>query len=100
MRTIDLKPGGVFHYGMKGPKNMEMWGKFVFHDIVPPEVFNVMTLASDGTVVTLKGAPIRATAAERDRFRSLNASMTQGFAGAFDQLEAYLKTGAFLPPRA
>jgi len=118
--SIDLKPGGVFLYGMKGPTGAEMWGRFVFREVVAPErlsyvnsfsnpegqitrapffdnwpleVFNVMTLAEDGdgTILTLRGGPINARPDERDRFRSHHSSMEQGFGASFGQLEAYLK---------
>jgi uncharacterized protein YndB with AHSA1/START domain len=117
--TLDLCPDGIFHYGMRGPKDQEMWGKFVFDAIVPPErlsfvssfsdrdsgvtrapwfadwplqVFNVMTLAAEGegTHVVLKASPLHATTAERARFRSMKPSMTQGFSANFEQLDRYL----------
>lgn len=120
--TLDLRPGGVFHYGMKGPNDVAMWGKFVFHEIVPPqrlvyvssfsdveggltrapwfadwplEIYNELTLTADGdgTIITLRGAPIHASEAERARFRAMKGSMVQGFTGTFEQLEAYLQTG-------
>src|SRR5258708_2449714 len=34
--SIDLKPGGVFHYGMKNSQGGVMWGRFVFWDIQAP----------------------------------------------------------------
>ena len=27
---MDLRPGGTYHYGMKAPDGMPMWGKFVY----------------------------------------------------------------------
>jgi len=117
---LDLRPGGVFHYGMRAPNGGEMWGKFIYREITPPErivfvnsfsdatgnttrapfatdwpleVLNVLTLSEeDGkTTVTLRGEPINATAPERDKFKAMQSSMRQGFGGAFDQLENYLK---------
>jgi uncharacterized protein YndB with AHSA1/START domain len=35
--TLDLRPGGVFHYLMQGPADAGHWGKWVFREIVPPE---------------------------------------------------------------
>jgi uncharacterized protein YndB with AHSA1/START domain len=36
--TLDLRPGGVFHYCMRGPEvGADMWGKWVFREIVRPE---------------------------------------------------------------
>lgn len=117
--TLDFKPGGIFHYGMRSPDGREMWGKFVYREIVRPErivfinsfsdkdgnttgapfaadwpleVLNTVTFAEmDGkTTVTLRGGPYNATEAERDRFKAMRPSMDQGFKATFDQLEAYL----------
>ncbi len=117
--TIDLRPGGLFHYGMKGPGGQEMWGRFVFHAVVPPErlefvnsfsdkdgglgrapfatdwpleVFNMLTLAEENgsKVLTQRRTHNNDGAGERERFRSMKPSMHQGFSGTFEQLEAYL----------
>src|SRR5215468_2760397 len=34
---LDLRPGGVFHYGMQAPNGAAMWGKWVFREIVAPK---------------------------------------------------------------
>ena len=38
--TLDLRPGGTFHYGMKPPAGSAMgdvmWGRFVYREIEPP----------------------------------------------------------------
>jgi uncharacterized protein YndB with AHSA1/START domain len=34
---LDFKPGGMFHYGMKGGDGSLMWGRMVFREIVAPE---------------------------------------------------------------
>jgi uncharacterized protein YndB with AHSA1/START domain len=117
---LDLKPGGVFHYGMKSPDGHEMWGKFMYREIDPPkrmvlvnsfsdaaggtirhpmaptwplEVLNTMTLTEQGgkTTLTIVGAPFNATEEERKTFDAGRGSMQQGFTGTFDQLEAYLE---------
>ncbi len=118
--SLDLRPGGVFHYGMKAPDGKEMWGRFVFHEIAAPErlcfvnsfsdaqggitrapffadwpleVFNTLTLTEDGggTLLTLRGSPIHAPENERLRFRSMHKSMENGFGASLTQLEVYLK---------
>ena len=33
---MDFRPGGMFHYCMHSPNGKEMWGKFVYREIVPP----------------------------------------------------------------
>ena len=54
---------------------------------------SVMTLTEDGdgTLLTLRGAPINASEDERARYRSHRASMQAGFGASMDALEAYLK---------
>jgi uncharacterized protein YndB with AHSA1/START domain len=117
--TVDLRPGGMFHYGMKTSDGHEMWGKFVYREIDPPkklvfvvsfsdaqggitrhpmsatwplEVLNTTTLVEeDGkTRMTMHGIPINANAEERRTFKEGHGSMQQGFKGTLDQLDAYL----------
>lgn len=119
VRTLDFRPGGVFHYAMRAPDGQIMWGKFVYRDIQAPErmvfvnsfsdengaivrapfsptwpleVLNTVTLTESGgkTTVTLRGGPINATGEERAIFWNRQESVQQGFAGTFDQLAAYL----------
>jgi uncharacterized protein YndB with AHSA1/START domain len=118
--TVDLRPGGLFHYCMQAPSGHQMWGKFVYREIVAPErlvfvssfsddkggatrhpmsatwpleVLNTLTLEEhDGrTTLTLRGGPINATEAERKTFAGGFESMQRGFAGTWDQLAEYLE---------
>src|SRR3954468_8958418 len=34
---MDFRPGGSFHYCVASPDGNEMWGKFVYCEIVSPE---------------------------------------------------------------
>jgi uncharacterized protein YndB with AHSA1/START domain len=34
---VDLRPGGVFLYGMKAPDGADVWGKFVYREIKAPQ---------------------------------------------------------------
>jgi uncharacterized protein YndB with AHSA1/START domain len=115
---LDFKPGGVFHYLMKA-NGHEMWGKFVYREVVAPErivfinsfsnpeggvtrhpmspkwpleVLNTQTFEeADGkTTMTLRGAPFNASEAETKTFEDGRSSMQQGFKGTLDQLEAFL----------
>ncbi len=116
---LDLWPGGMFHYGMRAPNGFEMWGRFLYREIVPQErlalvvsfsdpqggitqhpmsatwpkeVLNTTILAEHHgkTTLTLHGIPVNATEAERRTFAAGHDSMRQGFKGTLDQLEAYL----------
>ena len=117
--TVDLRPGGVFHYGMKAPDGTPMWGKFIYREIVKPErlvfivsfsdengdisrhpwspnwpleMLSTVTFEEQGgkTTVTVRWAPHSATEAERKTFEEGRDSMRQGWTGTFDQFAAYL----------
>jgi uncharacterized protein YndB with AHSA1/START domain len=45
--TLDLRPGGLFHYGMQAPDGKLMWGKWVFREIAPPDRLVVVVSFSD-----------------------------------------------------
>jgi len=116
---LDLRPGGTFHYGMEMPDGQQMWGKFVYREIVPQEklvfvvsfsdanggitrhpmsdtwpleILNILTFEEqDGqTTLTISGHPINASAEEQATFDGARAGMNQGFNGTYDQLAAYL----------
>ena len=117
---IDLRPGGTFHYALRQPDGGEMWGKWVFQEIVPPEEIVVVSSFSDPegkttkhpgmtdwplemrsrflfedvggkTKVTIRWAPVAtSTEAEIRTFERGRPGMTQGWTGTFEQLEAYL----------
>jgi uncharacterized protein YndB with AHSA1/START domain len=118
---VDLRPGGIFHYGMQSPDGKYMWCKFVYRDIVAPErlvfvlsfsdpqgstvqapfeldwpleILTVLTFSEQGgrTTVALRGKPINATKAQRKTFEAEFKGMQQGFTGTFDQLDEYLAT--------
>jgi uncharacterized protein YndB with AHSA1/START domain len=118
--TMDLRPGGSFHYGMKAPDGNIMWGKFVYREIVAPERIAFLNMFSDeaGGITrhpfhatwplqlltvfafdelpgskskfTLHWSPFEASEEERKTFATGHDSMAQGWGGTLDQLEAYL----------
>lgn len=118
---IDLRPGGMFHYGMKTPDGNVMWGRFVYKEVKAPEklvfvnsfsdekggitkspfapvwpleVLNTATFTEyEGkTTLLLKGGPINATEEEMKAFEGFTSNMQQGFEGTFAQLDTYLST--------
>jgi uncharacterized protein YndB with AHSA1/START domain len=120
--SLDLRPGGAFHYGMRTPGGEEMWGLFVYREIVPEERIEFVSSFSDATGglsrhpmapdwpveilnryffedlgdrtrMTVRGTPINATPAEVAVFAANHPSMNQGFAGTFKQLDEFLKQG-------
>ncbi|MGZ3297795.1 MAG: SRPBCC family protein [Asticcacaulis sp.] len=119
VKSLDLRPGGVFLYGMEMPGGVIMWGKWVYREISAPErlsyvvsfcneqgapvrhpmaplwpleVLAVQTFEDAGnkTVMKSRSWPINATAEERAVFTAGHASMQMGFSGALLQLDAYL----------
>lgn len=120
VESLDLRPGGMFHYKMAWPDGGEMYGKFVYRQVSPPEqlvytssfsnaegettrapfsdnfpleILNTLTFTEhDGkTTVTLRGMPVDAIDAEQEMFESMFESMHQGFEGTFGKLDAYLE---------
>ena len=43
----DLRPGGIFHYCLRSPEGKEMWGKWTYREIVPPERIVLVNSFSD-----------------------------------------------------
>jgi len=116
---IDLGPGGLFHYCMRSPDGHEMWGKFVYREIVAPErlvfvnsfsdkdggttrhpwsptwpreVLNTLTFTEHQgkTTVKLHGIPVNATEEECKTFEAGFESIHKGFTLTLDQLADYL----------
>src|SRR3954465_11026908 len=44
---LDFRPGGSFHYCLEAPNGQEMWGKFVYREIVSPEKIVLVNSFSD-----------------------------------------------------
>jgi len=120
IEKFEPRPGGVFHYKMSVPSGFEMWGKWIFREIVAPERFvfvstfsdpdcgitrhpmapewpletlTTFTLEEQGdkTKLTIESIPINASETERETFEGGFESMKGGFKGTFDQLEEYLR---------
>jgi uncharacterized protein YndB with AHSA1/START domain len=117
---LDLRPGGTGHYCLRAPDGGEMWGRFVYREIVKPERLVWINSFSDKdgglavhpmsptwpremlTTVSFKdlGGKTKltvnwslfdsATDLERNTFDEGRPSMTQGWTGTMDQFAAYL----------
>jgi uncharacterized protein YndB with AHSA1/START domain len=116
---MDLRSGGSLLTCMTTPDGHEMWGKWVFREIVPPqklvyvnsfsdekggftrhpmsptwpmELLTTVTLKEQGgkTEITLKWIPLNATAEEISTFNAAMEGMKGGWTGTFDQLDEYL----------
>jgi uncharacterized protein YndB with AHSA1/START domain len=121
--NMDLRPGGIFHCGLRSVDGYKMWGKFVYQEIVAPErlVFvNSFSNAAAGVTrhpivptwpletlitVTLDEEPggksklnvqwsaHNATEAERKTFNASHVGMKATWTGTLDRLAAYLAKG-------
>ena len=117
---MDLRVGGTYLYGMKAPNGADMWGKFTYREIAPPDrmvlinsfsdenggvtrhpgspswplellsTFTFEQLPDGKTKFTVRWAPHKANAEEQKTFDSSRDSMTQGWGGTLEQLGAYL----------
>jgi uncharacterized protein YndB with AHSA1/START domain len=120
--AMDLRPGGSYHYGLRAPDGAMLWGKFVYREVVRPQLLVYLNSFSDaaggltrhplradwplellttvtftehveGTMFTLRWALLpAATPDERQCFDESHESMRLGWGGTLDQLAAYLKT--------
>jgi uncharacterized protein YndB with AHSA1/START domain len=118
---VDLRPGGIFHYGMTAPDGSDMWGKFSYREIAAPKKLVFVVSFSDPkggvtrhpmspgwplyimstvefedqgkgkTRVTVTWLPHEASDAERKVFADGRDSMNQGWGGTLDQFADYLK---------
>lgn len=117
---MDLRVGGTYLYGMKMADGSVMWGKFVYREVTPRDrlvfinsfsdenagvtrhpmaptwplemrsVFTFEDQPGGKTKFTVRWAPHNATAEEQKTFDAGHASMTQGWSGTLEGLEAYL----------
>lgn len=117
--TLDLRPGGTFHYSMKTPEGREMWGKWVIREVAPQErlvfvnsfsdaasgitrhpmnphwpleMLSTVTFAdqSGRTLVTIQWLPLNPTELERKAFDEGHESMKNGWGGSLERLAEYL----------
>lgn len=117
---MDFRVGGVNHYCIEIPGGIEMWGKQVYHEIVPNEKIVHVQSFSDkdggigrhpmsptwplemlatttfeddgaGTKVTVSWLPYNSDETGISTFDAARDSMTGGFKGMFDTIETYLE---------
>jgi uncharacterized protein YndB with AHSA1/START domain len=120
--TLDLRPGGSFHYCMRTPDGKELWGRFIYREVVAPEkivwvnsfsdaaggitrhpfsptwpleLLSTAQFADEGgkTRFTLEWSPLNPTIEERKTFNSGHDSMRQGWSGTLGRLESHLAKG-------
>lgn len=47
VKTLDLRPGGMFHYSMQAPDGTIMWGRFIYKEITAPRRIVFVSSFSD-----------------------------------------------------
>jgi uncharacterized protein YndB with AHSA1/START domain len=116
---LDLRPGGICHYRLVSPDGQEMWGKLLYHEILPRERLVFITSFSDPqegltthplspdwpremmttvtfsekadkTTVMVHWVPYEASDTERAVFEAALGACEAGWTGTFEQLEDYL----------
>jgi uncharacterized protein YndB with AHSA1/START domain len=117
---MDFRVGGTYHYGMQTPDGKIMWGRMVYREITPQEeivfinsfsdenggvtrhplaptwplqmlsIFTFEDAPGGKTKFTVRWSPYEATPEEQAAFDAGHTSMTGGWSGTLDQLEAYL----------
>lgn len=117
--AMDLRVGGVYHYGLKTPDGKTMWGKWTFREIVAPERLLFVNSFSDEnqgvtrhpmspnwprellttilfddlggkTLLTVKWLPLNPTDVERKTFDDARPSMGGGWGGTLDKFALYM----------
>ena len=74
---VDLRPGGMMHYCLRMPDGNEMWGKFVYREIVKPERLVWINSFSDKD----GGTTVHPMSPDWPRELLSTASVTRGAAG-------------------
>ncbi len=116
---VDLRPGGLFHYGLESPQGQRFCGRFIYREIVPPEklvfvlsfadenadvirniyneawpleILHTLILTEEGgkTRISVQSVPIDARPEEVAAFEAGAPSMQAGYSGTFENLETYL----------
>ena len=121
IHKLELRPGGTFLYSQRNAEGLEMWGKWVYREVVAPERLVVVSSFTDDqgnlvrhpfepnwplemltestfaehqgrTTITIRMTPINATESERKTFDDGLNFMEEGFEGSFAKLDEYLAT--------
>jgi uncharacterized protein YndB with AHSA1/START domain len=121
VHKLELRPGGIFLYSQHSADGRVMWGRWVYREIVAPELLvsvqsfsdekgnptrNPMianwpleTLATSTfterqgkTTIVVRMVPVNATELERKTFADSLNFMEEGFDGTFAKLDNYLAT--------
>jgi uncharacterized protein YndB with AHSA1/START domain len=119
LSSLDLRPGGRYHFRSEFPDGNSVWGLFVYKEVTPmdrivylhsfsdetgdvapspfggpwPARLHTTMLFTDkdgGTEFTLRQHPVDASPDEEAAFAALFEGMEQGWGGTLDRLTAYI----------
>lgn len=118
--AMDFREGGYYHYCLRSEEGYELWGKFLYREISEPVRLVFISTFSDKdgglgrhplapewpqqmittidfeeqhdgkTLLSIQSTPYESSPGEIDIFGNGMASMTQGWTGTLNQLEAFL----------
>lgn len=100
---IDLRPGGRWHYGWRGPDGVAMEMHGVFRAITPPErlvqteswggdwpeTLNTLVLTEEDGKTTMVCTVLYPSMSARDT--AIGTGMTEGWSASYDLLDEYLR---------
>lgn len=107
--SMEVKPGGKWHYCMRGPEGKESWGKVLYHEVKSPERLKYTDMFADAEGNAVKGMPETTVtvsfvdfegntrlmnrvefASNADMENVLAMGMVQGVSESWDRLATYL----------
>jgi len=119
-QSMDLRPGGMYHFELRAADGNTMWARFVYREIAAPERIVYVNSFSDKkggltrhpmsldwplemlttllfedvgegrTKLTVTSIAINESDDERATFDAAHPSLTQGWTGQLDKLDVYL----------
>ncbi|GCE28565.1 activator of HSP90 ATPase [Dictyobacter alpinus] len=108
--TIDLRPGGIWHYCMRSPEGDDHWSRSVYNEIVRPEKLVYSSTFADEHANPIEGVPEHlatvtfteegGTTHVSARFQftttaalkvAINMGMMQGMSTTWDYLAVYVQ---------
>jgi uncharacterized protein YndB with AHSA1/START domain len=119
LSKMDLRPGGMYHYCLRGPDGTEFWGRWIIREVKKPErlvfvlsfsdekggitahpmsptwprqMLSTVTFDEVGkkTRVTVSWLPLEASELETKTFEDGRPGMGAGWGGTLDNLAQYL----------
>jgi uncharacterized protein YndB with AHSA1/START domain len=55
--TLDLRPGGIWHYCIRSPQGQDFWARSVYSEVIPPEKLVYTSTSADEYANPTEGIP-------------------------------------------